>query len=68
MSKLHVVATQIGGFAREDAPQMHVVAVLTNEAKAKTLARLAHGQAFEIEVDAVPEGYRQTANALGVAL
>lgn len=66
--KLQVVAQQIGGFAREDAPQMQVVAVLTDPVRAQALKRVVHGQVFEVEVDQIPQGYVDHAKQLGIEL
>lgn len=62
---LYVVARTSGGFAKEDPSVVDIVAALTHEQNAKTLAMIAHGKVHPIEVNHIPLGYLEDAKALG---
>jgi len=63
---IHVVTTQIGGFAREDDPVTHVVGAYSSPALAELVRKACgYGAAVTtIELDAVPPGYVATAQEL----
>lgn len=67
---LHAVITTVGGYAREDAPVPSLVGVYRQEALAKQVATLSgHGsRVVAVQVDAVPAGLIQSAEAMGFTL
>lgn len=66
--KVYVVAKMIGGYAREDYPNIDIVGVYTEESKAKIVATVSHGRYYEIKVDHIHPGIKQDATAFGYNL
>jgi len=67
--KVYVLVRMVGGFAREDADEPCVVAVLSDEEKAKRLAKVVYGCTMStLELDVIPEGWLDHAKAFGVDL
>jgi hypothetical protein len=59
----------IGGFAREDADVACIVAVLTDEEKARKLAKVVFNCSVEeVELDVIPPGYIEHAKMFGLDL
>lgn len=57
--KLYVVHKPIGGYAREDAAESYVVAAVEDAELANKIKLWSHGSIAEVEVNAVPEGFKQ---------
>lgn len=70
MTILHIVVSTIGGYAREDAAQPFVVGAFTNQGVADAVRRVSgvHATVKAVEVDHIPEGLRQTMQALGIKI
>lgn len=59
--KLFVVHATIGGYERGFAPstESRIVAVVDDADLAKKIKMWSHGSVSEVEVNAVPEGFKQ---------
>lgn len=70
MTTLHVVACQVGGFAREDDPRTQVVGAYSNQAVAEAVKKVAGWGATvtAVEVDHIPAGLLNTMKELGIKL
>jgi hypothetical protein len=59
----------IGGYAREDADVACIVAVLTDEEKARKLSKVIFGSSVdEVELNVIPPGYVEHAKMFGLDL
>lgn len=57
MTTLYVVATTMGGYAREDASVVNVVGGYTEKEVADKVAMVAHAKVVPIEINHIPQGY-----------
>ena len=68
MTTIYVVASAVGGYAREDADTPGCTGAYTDKARAETVAKLCRGVVCPIEVDYVPPGYVEAAKVYGYKL
>ncbi len=65
---IHIVHKPIGGFAREDRDDSHVVGAYTDADVAKKVSIASHAQVTSIELDHIPEGILSSIKELGMKL
>lgn len=62
----YIVAGTIGGYAREDADQVVVYGVFTDQAIANKMKLVTGGKVYPVVLDAIPPGYYQTMKELNL--
>lgn len=71
MTKIYVVATNSGGYTREDSTSAHIVGAYTNPEVAEYVRKVSFGldaTVTTIEVDHIAPGLLQAMNELGIKL
>jgi len=56
MMKLFVIHKIVGGYAREDAGNTHIVAIVTDSEEARQIAIASGGSVSEKELGVIPPG------------
>ncbi len=63
---LYVVASTIGGYAREDASEASITGIFTDEALAKKVAMASHSKVFPVPLNQIPPGIEQNMKELSM--
>jgi hypothetical protein len=64
--ELHIVHNTVGGFAREDAHQSNIIAVLTDPDMAKKIALASQAKVTSLALDDIPIGISKNLIELGL--
>ena len=66
MTTVYCVVYQVGGYAREDAPEAELGGVYTDPKRAAAHALVVHGTVKSCEIDVMPPGIENSLKEYGL--